>query len=359
MPEEMDPQNPPTALPIAETGATTWYPPAEDDASAVPPEASTQRKIFFGKDGLRAGWSLLLFIAFVLLIGKVCHTLIQSFHQPAPVRRGAPQPVSLLLITDGLNFFVVAFSAFLVSLIEKRRFSSYGLGSIRGRVGQFLMGSLWGGIFLSALVVALRLTGHLVFDGRLLFGAQAIQWGVLWLIAFLLVGLFEEYFLRGFFQFTVARGLAGISGALGMGERTRKVIGFWLSALFFAFIFGLGHQSNSGESPVGLLAAGIVSLVFVFSLWRTGSLWWAVGFHAVWDWAESFVYGVGDSGMMAEQHLLASHPVGTPLMSGGLTGPEGSVYVFGILLLTTAVIALTLPSQPGSPSQASIPRSEA
>ncbi|ADV84102.1 CPBP family intramembrane glutamic endopeptidase [Terriglobus saanensis] len=358
MPEEMDPQNPPSALPIAETGEKTWYPPAEDDAASVPPEDSALRKIFYGKDGLRAGWSLLLFIAFVLLLGKAFNTVAHHFHHPVP-RRDAPQPLSTLLITDGVNFLIVVFSAFLVSLIEKRRFSSYGLGSIRGRVAQFLVGSLWGGILLSALVVALRLTGHLVFDGRLLFGAQALHWGILWLIGFLLVGLFEEYFLRAFFQFTVARGIAGVSGALGMGERTRKILGFWLSALFFAFIFGLGHKVNPGESPVGLLAAGIVSLVFVFSLWRTGSLWWAVGFHAVWDWAESFFYGVGDSGLMAEQHLLASHPVGTPLMSGGLTGPEGSVYVFGILALTAVVIALTLPSQPGSPSQASAPRSEA
>jgi uncharacterized protein len=359
MPEEMDPHITPSAQPIAETGATTWYLPAEDDVSSASPGVSPVKKIFFGKDGLRAGWSLLLFIAFVLLIGKVFNLLAHHFFHPAPTRRGAPQPLSRVLIPDGMNFAVIALSAFLVSLIEKRPFAAYGLGSMRGRVGQFLIGSLWGGILLSALIVTLKLTGHLVFDGRLLFGAVALHWGALWLIAFLCVGLFEEYLLRGFFQFTVARGIAGLSGALGMEERTSRVLGFWLSALFFAFIFGLGHKTNPGESPVGLLSAGLISLIFIFSLWRTGSLWWAVGFHAVWDWAESFFYGVGDSGMMAEQHLLATHPVGTPLTSGGLTGPEGSVYVFGILVLITAVIALTLPSQPGSPSQASSPRSEA
>src|SRR5208282_1390693 len=103
-------------------------------------------------------------------------------------------------------------------------------------------------------------------------------------------------------------------------------------------LFGLGHGKNPGESPIGLLGAGLVSLVFCFSLWRTGSLWWAIGFHASWDWAQSFLYGVADSGWMAEHHLLATHPVGKPILSGGATGPEGSIFVLVILGLITLII---------------------
>jgi len=78
-------------------------------------------------------------------------------------------------------------------------------------------------------------------------------------------------------------------------------------------------------------------------LWRTGSLWWAIGFHASWDWAQSFLYGVADSGLMVEYHLLGTHALGTPLMSGGTTGPEGSIFVLPLLAVISFIIMFTLP----------------
>ena len=55
---------------------------------------------------------------------------------------------------------------------------------------------------------------------------------------------------------------------------------------------------HSGENPVGLFRVFLVGVVFTLALWRTGSLWWAIGFHMAWDWAQSFLYGVPDSGVL-------------------------------------------------------------
>ncbi len=84
---------------------------------------------------------------------------------------------------------------------------------------------------------------------------------------------------------------------------------------------------------MGLFAAGAIGLVFCLSLWYTGSLYWAVGFHAAWDWGESYFYGTSDSGMVAQGHLLGEHPVGKLLWSGGPTGPEGSLLVIPLILI--------------------------
>jgi uncharacterized protein len=46
-----------------------------------------------------------------------------------------------------------------------------------------------------------------------------------------------------------------------------------------------------------MLTVVLVAMVFCFSLWRTGSLWWAIGFLAAWDWSESFLYIVPGSGL--------------------------------------------------------------
>ena len=100
-------------------------------------------------------------------------------------------------------------------------------------------------------------------------------------------GIAEESLLRGYLQYTLTRG-----------------IGFWWGALLMSILFGVLHGHNQGESPVGLFSAGAVGLVFCISLWYTGSLWWAIGFHMAWDWAQSFFYGTSDSGMVAQGHFL-------------------------------------------------------
>ena len=183
---------------------------------------------------------------------------------------------------------------------------------------------------------------------------QALRYGLLWALAFFLVALAEEYLLRGFLQFTLARGLAGIASILRLPASLARALGFWTAATLLSFLFGFGHRTNPGESPVGLFAAGLIGLVFCLSLWRTGSLWWAVGFHAAWDWAQSFLFGVPDSGGLMQHHLLAAQPRGPVLWSGGLTGPEGSLFVLPtILLIVLALLLTTRPQPPQSPHQAS------
>src|SRR5260370_24387097 len=83
---------------------------------------------------------------------------------------------------------------------------------------------------------------------------------------------------------------------------------------------GCRSRSFTKTGPNGSAA----SAVFWLSLWYTKSLWWPVGFHAGWDWAQSYFYGTPDSGLVVKGHLLASHPAGSSLWSGGTVGPEGS-----------------------------------
>ncbi len=343
----MPDQTAPQANAIAETGPPTWAPPLEDD-NQLPgqPPPRDWRFLFIGHDGLRAGWSILTYLLIAFLFSTLASFIIRHvLHHNPPVQR---QSISLstTLVADGLSFLLLLLAAFIVSLVEKRRFSSYGIGAFR--TGQFVNGSLWGAAILSSLVGLLHVRGLLVMDSVLLHGTAALKWGLLWLLGFLCVGLTEEFLTRGFLQVTLTRGLAGVAGLLGMGERGRQRLGFWLAALLFSFLFGFGHGSNPGESPIGLVSAGLIGLIFAFSLWRTGSLWWAIGYHMAWDWMQSFVFGVADSGLMMQQHLLATHPQGPVLLSGGLTGPEGSVFVLSECLMTGLVIFFALPPQPGS-----------
>jgi hypothetical protein len=47
---------------------------------------------------------------------------------------------------------------------------------------------------------------------------------------------------------------------------------------------------------------------------------------------------------MVQHHLFATHPVGKPILSGGTTGPEGSIFILGVLVFIALIIVLTLPA---------------
>lgn len=316
---------------------------SSDSQSPTPPP-SRLRWIFFGADGLRVGWGLLLFtVPFLALesaVGTVVNKLYPSTTGPMVFR------LRDMIIAEPLMFLTILLITWVISKIERRPISVYGLGGSR-RLLNFLAGLAWGVTSVSLLVLTLWKTGLLVIeDRRLLFGGDILLYGALWLLVFLFVGLFEENYARGYPQYTLARGLAGFY-RWAFKTRHSASLGFWTAAVVISILFSGEHASNRGESPIGLLTVVLVAMVFCLSLWRTGSLWWAIGFHAAWDWSESFLYGVADSGLMVQHHLFTTHAIGKPILSGGATGPEGSVFVIPILALVILGILFTLPSRGG------------
>jgi uncharacterized protein len=306
-------------------------------------ETFTVHNIFIGKDGLRAGWSLLIFIAIFAALAFCANRIGRILYPPPPKTVGPPKEISPLLgyFAEFVPFLITFVVTWIMSKIERRPNSVYGFGDDR-KLQHFFAGMAWGIVCLSLLILTLWTSGLLVFDGRLLFGGDVLRYGAIWLLGFFLVGLLEEYLTRGYLQYTLTRGLAGIY-EWAFKTQHSAALGFWTAALIFSILFGMGHQSNPGESPIGLLSAGTAGLVFCLSLWRTGSLWWAIGLHTSWDWGQSFLYGVPDSGLMVQHHLFATHPVGKPVLSGGTTGPEGSIFIVAILALIAVIIVLTLP----------------
>jgi uncharacterized protein len=279
-----------------------------------PPVQHGPKWVFFGSDGLRAGWSALLFVIIFLALAVGFGTAVKLLHVPVPSTKG-PISARWALVFEFVQMFLVLVATWIMARIEGRRLAVYGYAG-RARLVRFISGGIWGFIALSGLVLVLWKTHLLAFDAGQLHGFTAWKYGLAWLLMFIFTGIFEESLLRGYLQYTLTRG-----------------IGFWWGALLMSILFGAIHGNNHGESPVGLFSAGAVGLVFCISLWYTGSLWWAIGFHAAWDWGQTFFYGTPDSGMVARGHFLSEHPTGSLLWSGGPTGPEGSLYIVPLLLI--------------------------
>ena len=351
--------------------------PSEDIATdpAIPPTPSTHqsapgtaRHIFFGPFGLRAGWSLLLYF---LLLGAILGSLFAIGHgihvhrehataaaaaaagKPAPApetspfkqEAGKPLPLAYMISAEGSLFALFLFVSWLMARIEHRKLSAYGLGGSHP-ISRFLIGTFWGIAAISLLILALHQFHFLAFDARLDHGPRILFWGVLQLIAFLLVGLTEEYTMRGYLQFTLTRGFVSLGNLLSPRHdcKRARAIAFWIAAVLTSALFFYAHTRNPGENWLGLFQVFLAGIVFVVALWRTGSLWWGIGFHMAWDWGQSFLYGVPDSGGLEQGRLFATHALGNPLFSGGTVGPEGSVLCVPIFLLTIVVLFFTHPS---------------
>lgn len=276
---------------------------------AVAAAPSYVRTLFLGPDGLRPGWGLLFY--------GVTFLALQNLAAAAAWSRdlGASGLWSAMVEEFG-NLLAAVIPAIVLARVERRPWGAYGLPLRSTHLRRFGTGMLWGFIAISLLMVTLSGLHCFAFGHIVLHGARIVRFAAFWAVMFLLVGLFEEFLLRGYSQFTLARG-----------------IGFWPAALTLSCAFGLVHLRNGGEHWPGILAAAFIGLFFCLTLRRTGNLWFAVGFHAAWDWGETFFYSVPDSGMVSPGHLLSSSLRGPPWLSGGSVGPEGSVLCFVVIAL--------------------------
>src|SRR5262249_24353352 len=199
--------------------------------------------------------------------------------------------------------------AVILARVERRPWKSYGLPLEQIFGKQFWIGALWGFLGIT-LLLALMHGLHLFDYGHVvLHGARVVKFAAFWGLMFLTVGLAEEFLFRGYSQFTLARG-----------------IGFWPAAAALSIAFGGVHYFNPNENFIGLLGAALIGFFFCLTLRRTGTLWFAVGFPAAWDWGETFFYSVPDSGLRAPGHLLSSNFHGPDWLTGGTAGPEGSLF---------------------------------
>jgi uncharacterized protein len=232
-------------------------------------------------------------------------------------------------LIEGSLMLAAVLPGFVMALIERRSFADFGLPARRAFGRNFWVGTLWGIVSLSVLMLALRAAGVFEF-GTLslsLHGVRIWKFALYYAVFFLVTGIFEEFLLRGYSQWVLT-----------------KAMSFWPAAVFLSCMFGFIHGSNPGEAKTGLVAAGLIGFFLCLTLRRTGDLWWAVGFHMAWDWGESYLYSVPDSGALLPGHLLNSSFHGPEWLTGGTVGPEGSYLVFALIALLWIVFDRLYPA---------------
>jgi CAAX protease family protein len=289
-PNPQEPLPPPTLLP----------PPAEPD-------------FLVGPDGV--GWGFLLYLILAVFTGVVLSFLLHEIQWPK---------IWEMLVGETAGLAAAVIPGFVMAQLEHRPFGAYGLPRSAAFGRAFWEGTVWGIVSLSLLMFTLRGFGAFYFGAVVLHGLRIFKFAAFWGVMFLVVGFFEEFLVRGYTQFTLSRGL-----------------GFWPTAIILSTSFGAMHLGNKGESWIGAMSAGTIGLFFCLTLRRTGNLWFAVGLHASWDWGQTYLYSVPNSGLKAPGHLLGSSFHGPRWLTGGTVGPEASVLVFALIALMWIVFDRT------------------
>lgn len=278
------------------------------------------RRVFSSSRGIRSGWRLAIFLLIlagsvfgvfalgILCVPTVARVMNQGFLSPG-----------LEYLTEIPTAICLLVCSLVMARIEKRSLDDYGLSLRRGAGKHFLWGLFWGLCLFSGVILLIATLHGFSFGDLALHGVDVLKYASLWAVGFLLVGFVEEFLYRGYVQFTLA-----------------QVIGFWPAAVVLSLTFAAAHLLNPDENLAGAFEVFLFAIFVCLTLRRTGSLWFAIGFHAAVDYTETFLFSVRDSGYAASGTLLHSSFHGPDWLIGGKVGPEGSV--ISMLALCVAML---------------------
>jgi membrane protease YdiL (CAAX protease family) len=258
--------------------------------------------ILKGSNGLRAGWRILIYAALVGAFGYGANKIADvALHGREP---DAASP-TVGIVTFAVMLFLLFLAAWIMSKIDGRRVGDYGFPWRRAFCGQFWQAVAIGLVSLTLLLAVLRVVHAYSLGTPQLHGLEILGYGSLWAVTTILGTMVEEFFYRGYLQFTLTGG-----------------IGFWPAAVITSALMAAAHMFNPGWTVLGLCTVGGFGLIACLLLRRTGDLWMPLGLHAAWDWGETYFYGVPDSGQMGNGHLFQGSFHGPAWLTGMPFGVE-------------------------------------
>jgi len=192
----------------------------------------------------------------------------------------------------------------------------------------FLKGLAIGSAVMAATVLTIVFVGDAQIHSSQGTAAVRTAYGVAWFLAEILGAAGEEVLYRGLLLILVMR---------LFGTRTAIVIS--------ALAFMAGHGANPGASAVWMFRLALAGLLLAYSVFRSGTIWWATGYHAGWNFASAPLFGAVGSGYFDRGSVFTFFPSGNVLITGGSVGPEGSVLAFLAVVMGFGFLVLTVPAR--------------
>lgn len=183
----------------------------------------------------------------------------------------------------------------------------------------------------------------LVFGGLVLLGVARPVWGLAavplqtvliavgWILASAILGpVVEEVMNRGYWFQNIRRGWGAVA-----------------ATVVTSILFGALHLLNPNAELLGALNIALGAIAWVLGLLYFRSLWFPIGWHAAWNFAQFFIAGLPNSGIAVKSMglsgttLLVTELSGPRWLTGGEFGMEASL-VKTIVLIGAIVLLLML-----------------
>lgn len=207
---------------------------------------------------------------------------------------------------------MIAVSVFTWKVIFKRKLSGMGLPPVGKHVKELGWGLLFGAVSMTLVFALLLVTGLIKVDSWV---PQASMDTFMYVLIFILVGISEETFSRGY--------------CMSVMRQTRSIA---LVYIVPAVIFSLMHLPNPGYSLMAFVNIVVVGLLFAYMFMKSGNILMPIGFHITWNYFQGCVFGLSTSGLGIDG-LIRSEYTRYSLLGGGAFGPEEGILTTVVLLL--------------------------
>ncbi len=203
--------------------------------------------------------------------------------------------------------------------IEKRPLVSMGMRKKKA-VSGYLKGMLIGLGMFSGVVLLNIILGAMSFDG--LNPDLNIGLLVIYLFAWLVQGMSEEFIFRGFL-------MNSIGGKHSM----------FSAVVISAMAFSLAHILNSGVTVLALVNIFFFGAFMSIYMICFDNIWGVSAIHAIWNFSQGNLFGISVSGTGSGETLfLTESPSGKAIINGGAFGAEGGIATTIILIIAFAIL---------------------
>ncbi|MBN1430668.1 MAG: CPBP family intramembrane metalloprotease [Anaerolineae bacterium] len=237
---------------------------------------------------------------------------------------------SWILVAAEIAQFVVTVGAVWLAgrFLDRRKFVDFGLHLNKDWWIDFGFGLLLGAILMAIIFGMEVVTGWITIT-RTFVAPQGNAFAIAILGAlftFILVGINEELFSRGYQLTNMAE---GFNWKL-LGPRWAIVIATLLSSA----IFGLLHLGNPNATAISTFNIFLAGILLAVGYLLTGELAIPIGLHISWNFFQGNVFGFPVSGISSNQTTFIGIEQGGPdLWTGGAFGPEAGLLGVGAMAL--------------------------
>jgi membrane protease YdiL (CAAX protease family) len=105
--------------------------------------------------------------------------------------------------------------------------------------------------------------------------------------------------------------------------KTNRLAAVLVTSLVFAAL----HWDNNAVSWLAMINLFLAGILLALAYARYERLWFPIGIHLAWNLLSGPILGYNVSGFVASETVLRTVGRGTPWLTGGLFGIEGSIWI--------------------------------